>query len=286
MNDRFCLGGNRLRLGSGTYGAAGSVYLTEMADYSRITAYSTAGNGPEYFVVEAKSGLKYEYGATASSRVLLGTTALRWMLNKVYDRNGNNYVVTYNNATGFAVPDVISWTPTYLGSPNYLYEAKFNYLTTRSDEDSFIGKVASFDVSNRFRLENIQIKSNGVVVRKYRFSFDTSAATSRSRLISAKECADDAEANCFLPLTFAYQAGQAGISSTVSSGLSSSSSRFGISTISMVTARVTCSTSRAPRGKCRSQRAADLQPPSIPELLRRRLFSRFDSWRITRMAFS
>jgi RHS repeat-associated protein len=223
---RFCLGGNRLRLQSGAYGAANSVYFTEIADYSRITAYGTTGNGPQYFVVEAKSGLKYEYGATSNSQVLLNSTVLRWMLNKVYDRSGNNYVVSYNSATGFAVPDVISWTPTYLGSSSYRYQAKFNYLPTRSDEDSFLGKVAGLDVANRYRLENIQIKSAGTVVRKYVFGYDTSPATSRSRLTSAKECAndDDPPTNCLLPLTFTYQAGQAGVGSTGTSGLASSSS--------------------------------------------------------------
>jgi hypothetical protein len=38
VNDRFCINGNRLRVSSGTYGAAGSVYFTEIADYSRTTA--------------------------------------------------------------------------------------------------------------------------------------------------------------------------------------------------------------------------------------------------------
>lgn len=219
-NDRFCIGGNRLRLGSGTYGAASSVYYTEIADYSRITAYGTAGNGPQYFIVEAKSGMKYEYGATTSSRVLLGATALRWMLDKVYDRNGNNYVISYNNTNGFAVPDVISWTPTYLGSASYRYNAKFNYLTTRTDEDSYLGMVAGYSVANRYRLDNIQIKSAGVVVRKYQFAYDTSTATYRSRLASAKECSDDAETNCLLPLTFGYQLGQTGVTATPVAALS------------------------------------------------------------------
>jgi len=226
MGDRFCIGGNRLRLSSGSYGAPGSVYFTEIADFSRITASGTAGNGPDHFTVEAKNGLKYEYGNTPSSRVMLGSTVLRWMLNKVYDRNGNNYVVSYNNATGFAVPDVISWTPTYWGSLSYQYEAKFNYIDTRTDEDSYIGKVAGLDVTNRYRLENIQIKSSGSVVRKYRFSYDTSSATSRSRLTSAKECADDAESNCLLPLTFGYQTGQTGVVTTASSGGSTGSSLY------------------------------------------------------------
>jgi hypothetical protein len=95
-NDRYCFGGNRLRLASGTYGAASSVYHTEIADYSRITASTVLmGDGPQSFTVEAKSGLKFEYGNTTDSRVVLGGTVLRWMLNKVSDRNGNNYVVSY-----------------------------------------------------------------------------------------------------------------------------------------------------------------------------------------------
>jgi len=222
LSDRFCLSGNRLRLFSGSYGAAGSVYFTEISDYSRITAYGTAGNGPQYFVVEAKNGLKYEYGATTNSRVVLGTTVLRWMLNKVYDRNGNNYIVSYNNSNGFAVPDVISWTPVSLGSSSYRYQAQFNYMNSRTDEDSYIGKVAGYDVSNRYRLGSVQIKSAGTVVRKYVFGYDTSPTTARSRLTSAKECADDAETNCFLPLALGYQPGQSGMSTTPITALSSS----------------------------------------------------------------
>src|SRR4051812_38756233 len=53
MNDRFCIGGSRLRLISGAYGASGAVYYTEIADYSRITSFNSAGNGPLCFVVEA-----------------------------------------------------------------------------------------------------------------------------------------------------------------------------------------------------------------------------------------
>ena len=217
LNDRFCIGGNRLRLYSGTYGAAFSVYFTEIADYSRITAYGNAGNGPTHFVVEAKSGLKYEYGNSASSRVFPGvsptvsTTAHRWMLSKVYDRNGNNYLISYNNLNGFAVPDVISWTPTSLGSGTYRYEAKFNYGPARSSWDSYYGRIAGFDVENRNRLENIQIKSAGVVKRKYFLTYTSSTVTGRSTLTSAQECADDTGSNCFFPITFTYQAGLGGL---------------------------------------------------------------------------
>jgi hypothetical protein len=216
--DRYCIGGSRLRLTSGTYGAPGSVYMTEIADYSRITAYGTAGNGPQYFIVEAKSGLKYQYGATSDSRVFPGvspgtisTTPSRWMLNQVTDRSNNYYVISYVTSGGFALPDVISWTPTSHGASTFKYEAKFNYISTRTDADSVFGKIMAFDLANRHRLENIQIKSSGVVKRKYRFTYDTSSVTNRSRLVSAKECADDGETNCFLPITFTYQTGQSGL---------------------------------------------------------------------------
>lgn len=223
LSDRFCIGGNRLRLQTGSYGVAGSTYFTEIADYSRITAHGIAGDGPEYFIVEAKNGLAYEYGKTSSSRVVLGTTALRWMLSKVYDRNDNNIAISYNNSTGFAVPDAISWTPTSLGASTYRYEAKFDYTTTRTDKDSYFGKVAGFDVVNRNRLETIRIKSAGNVVRKYRLGYDTSSVTSRSRLTSVKECADDAETNCLMPLAFSYQAGVSGVAAGSGSAPSGSS---------------------------------------------------------------
>ena len=94
LTDRFCLDGNKLRITSGPltgYGTAGSTYQTQIANFSRITAVGTAGNGPQSFVVHTKSGLIYEYGSTADSRVILGgSTVFRWLLNKVSDRDGNS----------------------------------------------------------------------------------------------------------------------------------------------------------------------------------------------------
>jgi hypothetical protein len=50
-----------------------------------------------------------------------------------------------------------------------------------------------------------------VVKRRYHFTYDTSSVTSRSRLTTAKECADDNQADCLPPLTFSYQTGVAGV---------------------------------------------------------------------------
>jgi hypothetical protein len=60
--DVFCLDGNMLRSFSGTYGADGSQYQTEVADFSLVISHGTAGVGPAWFEVYAKNGLIYEYG--------------------------------------------------------------------------------------------------------------------------------------------------------------------------------------------------------------------------------
>jgi hypothetical protein len=66
-NDRYCLEGQRLVAISGTYGANGTVYRTEIDGFSQITSYGTAGNGPSYFVVQTKAGQTMEFGNTTSS---------------------------------------------------------------------------------------------------------------------------------------------------------------------------------------------------------------------------
>ena len=128
--DGYCINGNRLRLTSGTYGTAGSVYQTEIADFSQITANGTTGNGPQYFSVQARNGLTYYYGYTdangngANSQVIAAgsspSTALTWLLSKVVDRSGNNYVINYTTLSGTligtAAPSSVYWAPASAGS--------------------------------------------------------------------------------------------------------------------------------------------------------------------------
>lgn len=68
-SDRFCLGGDRLILISGTEGAAGAEYRTEIDSFQKITADGTSGSGPLSFTVRTKGGGKMYFGATVDSRV-------------------------------------------------------------------------------------------------------------------------------------------------------------------------------------------------------------------------
>jgi RHS repeat-associated protein len=228
-SDGYCLNGNRLRLTGGSYGAAGSTYQTEIADFSNITANGTAGNGPAYFSVQGRDGLTYQYGYTdangngANSQVLASGTATAnyWLLSKVIDRAGNNFVVNYTLLTGTAVPSTILWTPTSAGASSYTYTIKFNYGANvpQSSPTKYVGGTA---VENAQLLSSISVSSGSTVVRDYFLAYQASPTTGRDELKSVQECADSAQANCFLPTTVSYQDGVVGLSTTSSSALTAS----------------------------------------------------------------
>jgi YD repeat-containing protein len=227
--DGYCINGKRLRLTAGTYGTAGSTYQTEIADFSNITANGTAGNGPQYFTVQGRNGLTYYYGYTdsngngANSEVLANgsTTALTWLLSKVVDRAGNNYVVNYTALTGTAVPYKILWTPVSAGSSTYSYTMQFNY-GTNVPQSSINEYVAGTLVSNNQLLSSIEIFSGSTVVKDYFLGYQASPLTGREELHTLTECADSGQSNCLFPTTVSYQGGSPGVSTTSNTALSSS----------------------------------------------------------------
>jgi hypothetical protein len=148
--DGYCINGKRLRLTGGTYGADASTYQTEIADFSSVTAHGAAGQGPAYFTVQARDGVTYDYGFVdangngANSQVLATgtTTAAAWMLSKVIDRAGNNYVINYSSSSGTAIPSAILWTPTSAGASTYTYSMQFNYTILSKGSNRKPGPMA------------------------------------------------------------------------------------------------------------------------------------------------
>jgi hypothetical protein len=96
-NDKFCLDGQRLVAVSGTYGAAGTEYRTEIDGFAKIVSYGTAGAGPASFTVWTKSGQVMEYGNTADARIEgQGIADVRlWAVDKIADTVGNYLTVSY-----------------------------------------------------------------------------------------------------------------------------------------------------------------------------------------------
>lgn len=141
FGDKFSLDGNRLIVKSGTYGASGSTYGTEMESFRDITANGVLGAGPESFTVRDQDGKTYQYGGTADARVIANgkTEPHMWLLNKVTDLLGNYVSFEYSNvngevlpnriyyngnqATGLAYRSYIAFFYSAKSDPNYIYSA-------------------------------------------------------------------------------------------------------------------------------------------------------------------
>ena len=233
--DGYCLNGNRLRLTGGTYGVAGSTYQTEIADFSNITASGAAGGGPASFTVQGKDGLIYEYGNTTDSRILNGATAVQWLLDKVRDRNGNNYIATYGTgaagSVGIGVPLSISYTPSSSGASTYNYSIAFTYGTRVSqvpttNDPAIVGYVNGTSVVNTNLLLSIGVSSSSsgssTLVRKYTLAYGAAPTTTRARLTSVTECGGSAGTDCLPATTVIYQSGTSGVANpTTSTGVAS-----------------------------------------------------------------
>lgn len=226
LADRFCLDGNKLRLISGTYGAAGSTYQTEIDTFSRVSAFGTAGNGPAYFVVEAKNGTRYEYGSSADSRIeavnvpLIGSTPHTWALNKVSDRHGNTMTVAYQEdgaPNGSYRPVQITYTSNSAAGLAAAYRVLF-FWEARPSTDILKMYVAGGAVTELYRLSRIETQYNDPavggwrLVRNYQLTYNLSSASGRSRLAAVQECAGDG--TCLAASTFNWQEGTAGWSAT------------------------------------------------------------------------
>ena len=218
--DRYCLDGQQLKLVSGTAGASGAVYATEIESRSRIVANGASGAGPESFTVTTRNGLVYDYGSTPDSRVHAGASGpvRTWALSRVRDRSGNSIAIAYSNdamqgaytAGGFRVAS-ISYPVTATGQGPY-YRVGFAY-SARPASDVPAGYLAGNPVSDKYRLDSITMTSvgSGAVLRSYRLGYGSGVASGRLLLTTVQECGSSA---CLAPTTVAYAPGAQGWVST------------------------------------------------------------------------
>ncbi len=222
-SDRFCLDGQQLKLVSGTYGASGSVYATEVESFSRIVASGSVGAGPASFTVTSKNGLIREYGTTTDSRVFAGSsgTVRTWALSRVRDRlsgAGNSIALTYVNeaqngayTNGTYRIDSIAYPMTATGQGPF-YRVKFNY-SPRPTNDPVVGYLAGNVVRELNQLDSIVIEdyATGGPIKSYNFIYQQGATTRHLRLTTVQECS---ALSCLRPTTIDYQNGQAGWATT------------------------------------------------------------------------
>lgn len=206
-NDRFCLDGQRLvTVGTGAYGADQTEYRTEVETMTKIVSVGSSGSGPAWFKVWLKSGLILELGNSASSRIagLPNGSARAWAVNKVSDRFGNYYTVTwYQGAASLEyVPSRIDYTGNAAAQLLPYNSIQFRYENRPDTESYYAGGVRIRDES---RLTSIATYADDALVKDYRVAYNTGPTTGRSRVSSITECAGDGA--CLGPLTFTYEAG-------------------------------------------------------------------------------
>ncbi|NOK35729.1 hypothetical protein D7W79_16960 [Corallococcus exercitus] len=140
--DDLCLDGARLVLITGTAGAIGATYRTEIDTFSQVKVTDADANGPKQFEVRARDGqvLTYGgYGGAAEGSVLEGSRVIvtpvppsevsatydgaprvryAWSVSKVEDRSGNFMRVLYTRAETNAAVEQIPAAIEYTGSSN------------------------------------------------------------------------------------------------------------------------------------------------------------------------
>jgi hypothetical protein len=233
-DDRFCLDGERLILTSGgAYGAGATEYRTERERFSRVQAStatvayarcpfytnpvcgSSYGVMPESFTVKTKSGITMQYGTTTDSRSeAQGAATVRlWALSRMSDTSGNYLTVSYteNQTNGEHLVDRVDYSGNQGAGVSPGYSVRFIY-ETRPDARS--GYVAGSRLDATSRLNKVQVYAATSLVKEYRFSYQASSTTGRSRLSEVSEC--DGSGSCLPPTTFAWQNATAGWTSTPS----------------------------------------------------------------------
>ena len=208
-DDRFCLDGQRLVAISGTYGAAGTEYRTEIDTFARIISYGTAGTGPESFEVETKSGRILSYGNTGDSRLEAdGSATVRlWALDEAADRSGNYMTYHYADDTAAKTFKIerIEYAGNTAAATAPQSEIKFLYETRPDTRSSY--SVGSL-LNTSERLLRVETWTDGALVRRYEVAYHDDTATHLSRVASVTEC--DAGTQCFAPITFEWEPEPAG----------------------------------------------------------------------------
>ena len=212
-NDRFCMEGQRLVAISGSYGADGTVYRTEVEGFSKIISHGTSGTGPAYFEVHTKAGQIMYFGyaedtdnTSNNSRLTISATNLTaraWAVEKIADTKGNFLIVKYTNdmTNGQAYPNEVDYTGNDGASLTPFASVKFVY-TSRSD--IIPTYQAGFLMQTTKLLSNIQTYIGATMVANYKLAYTlATGGTQHDELTSVTEC--DGGTNCLKPTTFGWQ---------------------------------------------------------------------------------
>lgn len=181
-NDQFVMDGNRLVLNSGTHGANGATYKTEMENFSLITSNGNAGFAPSWFKVQTQSGIIYEYGNSTDSKFTLDgeQDVIIWNLNKMYDCYGNYIEFKYKNDARESRIDEILYTGNSSSGLAPYNKIKFHYSERQDVNTIYLGgsavsgnntKVDKATFANKHLLNLVEITAEGKHFKTYELKY-------------------------------------------------------------------------------------------------------------------
>lgn len=218
-NDRLCLDGQRLVATSGSYGALGTTYGTEMESFVRVTQLGgDLTSAVSYFKVERKSGEIAYYGNAGTpaspARVIPGgvSVPLTWLVARVEDRVGNAMHYAYTSyGDGETLVNAIWYTGTLATVGNrrvsFVYEDRPVGAGTNDRSSSYLAGGLTRQTK---RLTSIVTFVDSTPVRTYVLNYGSglSTSTGRSLLQAMADCAHDGANWICKPWTsFAWQQG-------------------------------------------------------------------------------
>ncbi len=163
---------------------------TDTGAFNKYT-YTTSSTEDDHWKVETKDGVMYFFGSASTTRIAspyATSTGYKWMLDRIKDANGNEILYTYTANQGQIYPSKIEYA--YTDAPattTPIFSISFGWVGRQDDQKSYF---AGFKVETRNRLNNIDIRENGVLVRRYVVTYDDNSLTGRSRVSSIRDQGD------------------------------------------------------------------------------------------------
>jgi RHS repeat-associated protein len=152
-----------------------------------------------------KSGTRYTFGSSASSRIdnTLGT--FRWCLDRVTSVDGNYMAVSYTKDSGDIYLDTIQYTGNDNTGDAPKQSVKF-ILESSARPDIYENYRSCSKITTQYRLSTIEVRVDNNLVRKYALQYSISPNTYKSLLSSVTQYGSDGTST-LPPVTFTYQSG-------------------------------------------------------------------------------
>ena len=203
--DAYCLNGQRLRLQTGTYGQAGSVYRTAVESFQLVKAHGSVGNtGPEYFEVINRAGASMLFGNNANAFDVDPETGAvtAWKIDTLRDSNSNTLRYEYSDISGQGEIQLsrISYGANEAKGLQANLFVEISY-EDRPDKTILWNRGVRYEQSKR--ISAIRTRVGNEPVEEYLFTYEQGEVSGLSRLATAQECAAN---ECYRQSGFNYQA--------------------------------------------------------------------------------